>query len=158
MDTPNLISGREPLARLRLAGVALAGLLAAAGAATAAPCADEDCRDLLRGLISPPLALHAPSVRTVDLGDVDSADPASAAATSVTPLLYLAPRVASVLEEVFGDERSTAAPELPTAELPPAPLAGARAVDESEGYTPLAPADNAGELPKFQRQMYRTDI
>ncbi len=145
---PLLISGRTPLTPLRLACLALAGLLVAAGAALAAPCADGDCCNAPGDF-----ARHEPSlsVRAVDFAEADHAD--AAGADTAAPLLYLTPRVASILEQVFGDDGGAAAETEEPVSLPPV------AQQDAERYDPSLPADAATPpLPKFQRQMYRTDI
>jgi hypothetical protein len=95
---------------------------------------------------------------------------------SMAPLLYLTPRVATILHQVFGDaeesDRLTAAGEsagdaaptpAPTVdgqqEMALPPVAGTeRGPTATELYQPLTVPDNAINLPKLQRQMYRTDI
>lgn len=158
MDTPTSPSAREPLPFGRMARAALILTVGLAGAALAAPCIHDDCRNASRALASPQVPWTALTVRSVDLGDADAAeDPAVGLSESAAPLLYLTPRVASILEEVFDETVPTedavegAAAEAPVAEAaPPA--------EDPESYGPLSQADTAFHLPKFQRQMYRTDI
>lgn len=159
MDTPTSSSARGPLPLGRLTRAGLLLSVAFAGAAMAAPCAHDDCRNVSRDLKSPHVAFHELTVRIVELRDVDAAeDPATVVLSeSMAPLLYLTPRVASILEEVFDEPVPAAsageeiAPEAPIAEAEPPG-------DDPERYGPLSQADNAFHLPKFQQQMYRTDI
>lgn len=81
------------------------------------------------------------------------------------PYLFLTPRVATILENVFGDTRFDAV-DVAGAESSgdgneEAPTTGPVA-ENVEAEPPLSPEgpslDNAAILPRFQRQMYRTDI
>jgi hypothetical protein len=88
---------------------------------------------------------------------IDGAALENATEEQITPFLYLAPRVASVVEDVFGEDGDQA-----TADSPSSPLA------EHEEVTPYPrPVDNEIQdsvdlresvLPLLQRQMYRIDI
>ena len=127
--------------------------LACGGTVTAAPCAASDC-DLERveGLLNPL------TVRPVDLADAAAPDEAAtpaAATESLAPLLFLAPRVTSILEDVFEADAGAGAAE---GEAPlRSPVAGTDGA--SSGPRKSSPeADQASVLPKYQRQMYRTDI
>jgi hypothetical protein len=104
-------------------------------------------------------------VAVVDLSDVVS--PASDSLTeSVAPLLFLTPRVASILEDVFGDSDSSrqAAKATPvTAPPEPQKPASSPVVDNASAEDRAEPVgspmyEHAAILPRFQRQMYRTDI
>lgn len=165
MDTPTPSSGREPLPLGRLAWAGLLLTVAFAGAALAAPCARDDCRNAPRELKSPHVPLQGPTVRIVELRDVDAAEDPSAAALSdsMAPLLYLTPRVTSILEEVFDDPVPPANADPETAPEPPVAKAEPSPEGDPERYGPLSQADNAQaddafQVPKFQHQMYRTDI
>jgi hypothetical protein len=159
VDKPTLISGRIPFRR-PVAGVAALGLLALAGAALAAPCADLDGCTASRSLTSLNTPFGALKVRSVDLAATDPAAADVTVTDSAAPLLYLTPRVASILEDVFGEEEADAAVEpLETEPAPAAPLAaGAASEEKPERYGTLSQAESGEQLPKFQRQMYRTDI
>lgn len=97
---------------------------------------------------------------TLAVLDGDAA--ASAVESFATPVLLLTPRVASIMREVFGalsipsansktDEES--APASPVVQAPQEPP---RAVFPGGG-TDMEPG-NDHFIPRFQRQMYRTDI
>lgn len=81
------------------------------------------------------------------------------------PYLFLTPRVANILENVFGDTRFDAV-DVADAESSDdgkdeAPTTGpvAENVEAERPLSPEAPSlDNSAILPRFQRQMYRTDI
>lgn len=156
METPTPAAGREPLSLARVVRAGLLLTFTLAGTAVAAPCAVENCGNAARDQV--PVTELA--IRAVDLGDSDGVDDASAVARlseSMAPLLYLTPRVTSILEEVFEDSAPVA--DAGDAEAAAPPVADTD-VEESaaEHYGPLSRADNAYHLPKFQRQMYRTDI
>ena len=90
--------------------------------------------------------------------DIDEAAIAAATKEQVTPFLYLAPRVASVIKDVFGEAQDKAELE----ERSSSPLA------ERDEVTPYpSSVDNnlpenteldGSSLPLLQRQMYRIDI
>lgn len=134
--------------------------LACGGVAPAAPCAAVDCD--IPGAES---LLHPLTLRPVDLADATAADEAvgpAAATQSLAPLLFLTPRVTSILEDVFGADAGPAAKaaaaddgEAPETSLrsPVAETDGAASARDSSPET-----DHASVLPKYQRQMYRTDI
>jgi hypothetical protein len=82
----------------------------------------------------------------------------------VTPVLLLTPRVASILREVFSSDvaadgettevgDSPARPRSDTETAPVSPVAR----DDSPSQIPRDEAANR-YMPRFQRQMYRTDI
>lgn len=157
MDTPRLSSGRNSPTFPRLARAVLLcslGSFALAGAALAAPCAGGDCGDGSEALGGLAIAAQELHLHSVDLGG--EAEDATAVPDSVAPLLYLTPRVASILEDVFGDTRAADA----VIDEPDAAAAAGDAApgDDPKPYGPLSQAGNAEHLPKFQRQMYRTDI
>lgn len=99
-----------------------------------------------------------------------NADPAQAESTA--PILYLAPRVAVILQNVFSavaietpplDSRdstqSFATESLPQDESPLSPVAGdASQSDSSELIDPASAGAEVEAIPHFQRQMFRTDI
>lgn len=107
----------------------------------------------------------APVVTFVDLSGIDVTDgTADRDSEADSPLLFLAPRVASILEDVFGSNKNASADEDSddpgTRERPKdvsSPVAGtADAPEQAEGKADLYEDDVI--LPRFQRQMYRTDI
>lgn len=170
MDTPRHSSGRKSPARKRTIVPRLArtavlcslGSFALAGAAFAAPCADGDCGDGSASLDGLAMAAQDLHLRSADLGDAQAASGA-AAPDSVAPLLFLTPRVASILEDVFGDTQAADA-VIDEAEPDAAAASDAAPEDDPKLYGPLSQAGNteqagnAEHLPKLQRQMYRTDI
>ena len=98
------------------------------------------------------------SVNVVDLTDTDSnvslaEEGPDGSDESLAPLLYLAPRVASILEDVFDAEED--AVEAPTTLAPMAERSDedAPVVTETEDTLEVQPA-----LLRIHRQMYRTDI
>jgi hypothetical protein len=106
-------------------------------------------------------------VEVVDLSDVSgSSDDSSDNLTeSVAPLLFLTPRVATILQDVFGDsdgarqvDKATPAKAQPEQQRPASSpvVDNARAEDSAEAVSPIY--EHAAILPRFQRQMYRTDI
>jgi hypothetical protein len=144
-------------------GVALlAAGWSAPGLAAAHPSAG--CDKLTRSLQG--LDIDRLAIEVVDLSDVSESPEASDDLTeSVAPLLFLTPRVATILEHVFGDsEEALAEVRVETAPAnadkrepatpPVVDNAGAPDID-----APVSPLyENAAILPRFQRQMYRTDI
>lgn len=107
------------------------------------------------------------AIEVVDLSDVsESPEKSDELADSVAPLLFLTPRVATILEDVFGeteepgaavDDANTIQPtQTKDAKAPTSPVADNV---ERDIETPESPMyENAAILPRFQRQMYRTDI
>ena len=84
----------------------------------------------------------------------------------MAPLLVLTPRVATILEDVFSDsvepeavehEKITQARETKDAKPATSPVVdNANAPDMDASASPMY--ENDAILPRFQRQMYRTDI
>lgn len=115
------------------------------------------CEQVKRDLQSLEVPVNALAAERVDHAQIDSeiVDEQPAAGESLRPVLNLAPRVTNILRDVFEltteellNETSRAPATSPLADSDPK-------VDETE------PADTAidrNELPKFQRQMLRTDI
>jgi hypothetical protein len=94
------------------------------------------------------------------LSDADHAPLTPAAAEEHhTPLLYLSPRVASVLRDIFGDAEAV---EPQNEDLPSSTLAEIESKTEfEEGTDPGSgqpEVEEAPSLPLYQRQMYRIDI
>ena len=90
--------------------------------------------------------------------EIDEIDAAGAASEQVTPFLYLAPRVASVLKDVFGEDRDQAEME----ESASSPLAErdevTRFPSSVDSELPEGSDLEGSSLPLLQRQMYRIDI
>ncbi len=134
-------------------------LIATAQAASSSlvPC-DQVGRDL-KSLEVPVNSLTLAVVDTAPMNpvaaDPDAIDEQTAVTDSVAPVLYLTPRVTNILRDVFG----TAAEELPleTPEQPSSsPVAGSE--DPSDAVEPADAGNATRDLPRFQRQMFRTDI
>ena len=148
----------------------LAALVLCAGWSTAALSAastEADCAGVAGELESLATPVETPAVTLVDHVTIEpgpthigAPDVQSAVSETATPYLYLTPRVASVLRDVFAVDREDLAADA-DAEASSSPLAetekpaGAEAADD-ERHSPRD-ADPA-ELPLFQRQMYRIDI
>jgi hypothetical protein len=151
----------------------MAGWSASASAAASVVAFGEHMAGELQSLEVAPQPLVAD---LVDLSDLDDS-PSSAAPETVAPLLYLAPRVASIFADVFGDSdpADTVGAEAADANSTEAeqdladedaastsPVAGnvnSSNVNSSDGSEPVSPMyENAAILPRFHRQMYRTDI
>jgi hypothetical protein len=104
------------------------------------------------------------AIEVVDLSGVSEApEKSDELADSVAPLLFLTPRVATILEDVFGDsdDEAEAVEEAKAqlAETKQAKPATSPVVDNTSTPDLDAPMyENAAILPRFQRQMYRTDI
>lgn len=95
-------------------------------------------------------------------------DVAPESSETPTPVLYLTPRVASILRDVFGSEIDgidTSVATDSSDELtrePDAPIAdstdGADLVDGEEIVPPATLLERSDDVQRFQQQMYRTDI
>ena len=165
MDTPTA-AGRLSAAKALLRSLALL-TLACAATAPAAPCADTDCDSPTRD--SADALLGGFALRGVDLGDAGKAEDGveAAGSESLAPLLFLAPRVTSILEDVFEADASAESADAGATtndagkqDVPEAPrrspLADVDGTADAQG--PAPDIDHASILPKYQRQMYRTDI
>ncbi|MGH8166165.1 MAG: hypothetical protein ACREQ1_02940 [Woeseiaceae bacterium] len=111
--------------------------------------------------------LQSLTVEVVDLSDVsDSAEASDGLTESAAPWLFLTPRVASILQDVFGDNDGSDAEaaaeavepaQADRAETASSPVAeNVRPAQVAEPESPLY--EHNAILPRFQRQMYRTDI
>ena len=115
------------------------------------------CDQVARDLTSLDVAVDALSVNLVDHVTTElepgSFETESDATDTLAPLLYLTPRVATILRDVFAPATENQALDVEE-EIQTSPLA------DSDDET--SPADAAEEreiaLPRFQRQMFRTDI
>jgi hypothetical protein len=104
-------------------------------------------------------------LEAVDLSDVSPENP-DTLHESVAPVLFLTPRVASILQDVFGDSDAARHAEDSAAAVKSAPEqqeepASSPVVDNAPGGSEPAASpmyEHAAILPRFQRQMYRTDI
>ena len=167
-STMRITKPRTGIRRLAVA----AALLACTWTATAfgASSLHTDCdHRAAKDFLSPSAANDELSVSVVDLTDDDSdiglersIDQAANAEESIAPLLYLAPRVESILDDVFheGSDKTDNAASAQKTSLAPMADTGDK-VDESA--VPQSPdVENALEvqpaLMRIQREMYRTDI
>ena len=120
------------------------------------------------------LAVDSLRIEVVDLSDAlsnalsdvsGSPESSDNLTESVAPLLFLTPRVASILEDVFGDSDGARQVAKPPVKADPEPRkpASSPVVDNASAEDRTEPAaspmyEHAASLPRFQRQMYRTDI
>jgi hypothetical protein len=140
---------------------ALAAVLMLSAPAHAASRFVVPCDQVGRELKSLALPVNALTVDVVDHTPTDpnAIDEQSVITDSVAPVLYLTPRVANILRDVFG----TTIEELPQ-ELPddrPAQPSSSPFADSDQKSDAVEPADTGNEtseLPHFQKQMFRTDI
>lgn len=100
-----------------------------------------------------------------ELDPLDRLEPAidrnpGAAPDSMAPLLYLGPRVETIVRDVFGDERDQGSGQESLGSAPMAPLA-----DSGDDESPLTGDDGEGSADdgtysplSIHREMYRTDI
>lgn len=162
-------AGRPSIAwHITLTGVVLLGWSAAFGATSFETDCDEVSRDLQRLEITmDELEVDAVDHMAVteDVVDRQSLDTTEAAVGAAAPVLYLTPRVATILREVFGtsvddgtgQEANEAPAELPVAEESEADDVAADP-ESAELTAPVTLIDQSEELPQFQRQMFRKDI
>jgi hypothetical protein len=144
-----------------LAGVACLGIASSAIAANTSvvPC-DEVALDL-RSLKVANSDLSVKINETSNLADsqsADSVDAGSATQDRAAPMLYLTPRVATILETVFDNEatprdgedidNSAESAERPANEL----------LDSQQKSAPVTVIDKDAVAPRFQRHMFRKDI
>ncbi len=115
------------------------------------------CDQVARNLTSLEVTVEALSVDMVDhvvneleTGSFESIESEADATDTMAPFLYLTPRVATILRDVFAPDQSLDSDE----DVQTSPLADSvietRSVDATE--------EDKIDLPRFQRQMYRTDI
>ncbi len=152
-----------------------AALLACTWTATAfgASSLHTDCdHRAAKDFLSPSAPKDELSVSVVDLTDDDSAiglersiDEGADAEGSIAPLLYLAPRVESILDDVFheGSDKTDSAAAAQKTSLAPMADMGDIGDNVDEPTVPQSPeVENALEvqpaLMRIQREMYRTDI
>ena len=166
MHTTDMPPARESNHWLLGAAVSCIALLAASWSSPglAATRTSVGCDKVAQDLQS--LDIDRLAIEVVDLSDMsESPEDSDDLADSVAPLLFLTPRVATILEDVFGDSEGLQAAE--NAEAPPADAeaespATSPVVDNANATdmdVPVSPMyENAAILPRFQRQMYRTDI
>jgi hypothetical protein len=153
-----------------LAGLAATLAMCAGWSASAfaAATTSVECDDMARDLKSLQIPVEALSVATVDhvsiepiSSDIEFLDAESASNETAAPFLFLTPRVASVLRDIFEVSRELPDKEA-TTETPSSPVAESERIpDISElldQTDPASAADGEITLPRFQQRMFRTDI
>ncbi|GMR17246.1 MAG: hypothetical protein BMS9Abin32_317 [Gammaproteobacteria bacterium] len=137
-----------------LAGIALlsTGWCAVAFGGTGELASCDQAEKELQSLTVPVSEL---SVVVVDHSDVTAAEalqPQAGAGKSATPLLYLTPRVQTILRGMFDSDSGTLlADDAADAEAPLKP-------ESAEKTAPVTLIDRVDEAPAYQQQMYRKDI
>ncbi len=138
------------------------------GSALSATTTAVSCDDLTRDLRSLEIPAGALSVATVDHvtiepapSDIELLDAESTPAETAAPFLFLTPRVASFLKDIF--EVSGEVEDQDTVgETSSSPVAESERIpDLSELLAEPVPAgarENEINLPLFQQRMFRTDI
>lgn len=157
-------------------GAAPASAVAAAGWALNCDKVARDLQD--RDIVVDALTVEIADHMTDDRGVTDAA---ASHVDATAPLLFLTPRVVHILEDVFGDAGTTEISPLervrrivlaanaasPAMEEPSGEQSADRgdtdeATADRESATVAGPVPDTFEdgdtLPRFQRQMYRTDI
>lgn len=157
-DIDAMVSGSTVfLAAILLLGC---GWSIAASGATNLAVSCQDFSDSLQSLDAPAPAL---SISLVDLQNSDAGlglteplDAAGADSDATIPYLYLTSRVAAMLREVFADDARDGDAKQG---IPVPPVAEGK-TDRSSSPTLVESdlADPSDTMPRFQRQMYRTDI
>jgi len=133
--------------------------LASASIALAANSNPTPCGDVAKDLQSLDVTAHEFSVDAIDhvpsVAD-EVINDTEFTSDSAAPLLYLGPRVASILDAVFADD-----PELPAVEEGTAPRIAEDAPEPEmapEKTAPVTVIDRDALVPGFKRHMYRKDI
>lgn len=135
----------------------MAGLMCG-GTAVGATTTKADCGTFSKSVTQRENPVEALSINLVDHARIEKKDAAidaleasAANSESAAPFLYLTPRVASVLQDIF-DAARTDTVELIEQEVISSPVAD---VDKSVDAEAV---DGEVDLPLLQRQMFRTDI
>ena len=140
---------------------ALAAALMLSAPAHAANSSVNPCDQVGRDLKSLEVPADALTVDVVDHAPTDpgALDEQSDLTDSVAPILHLTPRVTNILRDVFGTAPEELAQVLPT-EMPEQPSSSpvAGSDEKSDDVEPADAADETSALPRFQQQMFRTDI
>ena len=115
------------------------------------------CDQVGRDLQCLKVPVEAMTVDEVDHVPVDpqTIDEPSAETDALAPILHLTPRVTNILRDVFGTVTEEPVPDT-SPHTSSSPLA-----DSDENENDVEPADaeiERSELPRFQQQMFRTDI
>ena len=134
-----------------------AAALVASATANAASSPVVNCDQVGRDLKSLEVAADELQAATVDHVPIDPAaiDEEAVITDPVAPVLDLAPRVTNIIRDVFGTTSEEPAPETPQ-QPATSPVAD---TDEKSDAVEVDEAENEKNvLPRFQRQMLRTDI
>jgi len=136
--------------------------------ALSATTTDIDCDTVARDLRSLEIPVEAFSVSNVDHvsiepnpSDIELLDVQDASSETAAPFLFLTPRVASVLRDVFDVSRDVR-DQRTSSETSSSPVAESERIpdisellDQSD---PSTVTDDEINLPLFQQRMFRTDI
>lgn len=135
-------------------------LVAWCGAAQGATESVVRCDKQVRDLTSLKVSSEALSVSTVDHTNPEDLETQTETTEANAPFLYLAPRVANLLRDVFQmaeeDKRADMADEAPSS--PVADSVDNNAQDTQRDGIEPAIRSNDEILPRYQLQMYRKDI
>jgi hypothetical protein len=161
----------------RIAGLAATFALCAGWSASAlsATTTSIECDDLIRDLRSLEIPTETLSVTTVDhvsiepiSSDIELLDAQSASSETAAPFLFLTPRVASVLRDIFEVPREQLPDQDEASETTSSPFVNTLETAESnhipdisellDQSDPAGTTDNEINLPLFQQRMFRTDI
>lgn len=134
-------------------------------AALAATGTNSQCATEARDLTSLDIGHNTLTVETVDhdsakteVASLAAMEADTGSAETSSPLLYLTPRVTSLLRDIFRIQKD---PNTGTLNKPSSPLAGSTDDVEpkisAEDVTPLSGSDEVF-LPSLQQQMFRKDI
>lgn len=152
-------------ARLLIPGLSAAAatlLLSASALAASKPVVP--CEEVGRNLKSLEVPVETLNLETIDHGPIAqpteesiAAEEDARTAAAESPIIYLTPRVTSILRDVFDSDTENPAPVMPVHPVT-SPVADS---EEDLAETAVAPADVVTEpqdVPHYQRQMYRKDI
>ncbi len=159
METKSPPGGSTKARNLAIA-IAVTGLWSASAlAATTARIHCDQLATELESLEAPDPVLSAEPVEHVTIDSdsslFDGLEVEILTDDAVTPFLFIAPRVANLLRDVFGSTDEDWAPATPST----SPLAGMDDIDDADPAEGNSPAFRfREELPQIQRQMYRIDI
>jgi len=136
--------------------------------ALSATTTEIECDSVIRDLKRLQVSVEALSVRHVDHVSIEP-DPSGiellhaqdASSETVAPFLYLTPRVATLLRDIFDATREIRDQD-GFREISSSPIAEYDRVSEIleilDDAGPAAPANDEIDLPLFQQRMFRTDI
>ena len=135
----------------------LAAALMSSASAHAASNSVVPCDQVGRDLKSLEVPVNTLPVDVVDHTpiDPDSLNEALVDSDSAAPILDLTPRVTNILRDVFGTTNEELIQEK-TTQPSSSPLADS--VEKSDEVEPAEAENERNDLPRFQRQMFRTDI